>query len=130
MELSQIIQRYWAHLTAQPGCRVTAEQRSAANAILGCRTGQYGTFSLACRDCAGVAEQHLACGHRFCHRCQHHHTGQWIERQQQKLLPVNYFMVTFTLPYELRATAKRRFSRHLSRQLNQLYLLLTPLSLD
>ncbi|MCP5011502.1 MAG: transposase, partial [Aestuariibacter sp.] len=28
------------------------------------------------------------------------------ERQQAKLLPVEYFMVTFTLPYELRALAK------------------------
>ena len=26
-----------------------------------------------------------------------------IDRQQAKLLPVEYFMVTFTLPYELRA---------------------------
>ena len=33
----------------------------------------------------------------------HYDTTQWLNRQQQKLLPVNYFMVTFTLPAELRA---------------------------
>ncbi|TYT73674.1 IS91 family transposase, partial [Desulfobotulus mexicanus] len=42
------------------------------------------------------------CGHRNCPQCQHHEASQWIERQQEKLLPVEYFMVTFTLPYELR----------------------------
>ena len=35
-------------------------------------------------------------------RCQNHDTTLWLERQQEKLLPVDYFMVTFTLPYELR----------------------------
>jgi hypothetical protein len=108
MELTQIIQHYWPRLLAQPACTVSNEQRSAVNALLGCRTGQYGTLELACRNCAGYAEQHLACGHRFCSRCQHHHTRQWIERQQQKLLPVHYFMVTFTLPYELRSLAKQQ----------------------
>ena len=29
----------------------------------------------------------------------------WLERQQAKRLPVEYFMVTFTLPYELRSLA-------------------------
>ena len=43
-----------------------------------------------------------SCGHRSCPRCQNHDTTLWLERQQQKLLPVDYFMVTFTLPYELR----------------------------
>jgi hypothetical protein len=37
----------------------------------------------------------------------HHDTTQWLERQRQKLLPVNYFMVTFTLPAELRAVTAR-----------------------
>jgi hypothetical protein len=37
----------------------------------------------------------------------HHDTTQWLERHQQKLLPVNYFMVTFTLPAELRAVTAR-----------------------
>jgi hypothetical protein len=43
--------------------------------------------------------------HRNCPQCQNHEATQWIERQQAKLLPVAYFMVTFTLPYELRTLA-------------------------
>jgi len=35
-----------------------------------------------------------------------HHEA--LERQQTKLLPVHYFMVTFTFPYELRPLARRQ----------------------
>jgi len=42
-------------------------------------------------------------GNRSCHRCQHHDTVKWLERQTQKLLPVDYFMVTINLPYQLRS---------------------------
>jgi len=40
-----------------------------------------------------------------CSQCQNHETSQWLDRQFAKLLPVEYFMVTFTLPYELRSLA-------------------------
>ncbi|CAG23063.1 hypothetical protein PBPRB1191 [Photobacterium profundum SS9] len=33
-------------------------------------------------------------------------TSDWLEKQQRKLLPIDYFMVTFTLPAELRLLAK------------------------
>ncbi|PCI66125.1 MAG: hypothetical protein COB26_11605 [Piscirickettsiaceae bacterium] len=46
-----------------------------------------------------------SCGHRSCPHCQNHESQQWIERQCQKQLPVNYFMITFTLPAELRPLA-------------------------
>ncbi|MCP3883465.1 MAG: IS91 family transposase, partial [Sulfitobacter sp.] len=31
--------------------------------------------------------------------------SQWLERQRDKLLPVDYFLVTFTLPEQLRSLA-------------------------
>lgn len=106
MTLVEIIERYWPRLLARPGVQITIQQRSAIHALLGCRTEQYGTMELACRQCAGTMERHLACGHRFCNQCQHHNTRQWLARQQQKRLPVRYFLTTFTLPYELRVLAQ------------------------
>ncbi|MBM7074476.1 transposase zinc-binding domain-containing protein [Shewanella sp. 202IG2-18] len=44
----------------------------------------------------------VPCGHRNCSLCQHNTTQDWLNRQQMKLLPVEYYMVTFTLPAELR----------------------------
>jgi hypothetical protein len=38
-------------------------------------------------------------------QCQNHDTSLWLGRQQEKLLPVEYFMATFTLPCELRFLA-------------------------
>ena len=43
-----------------------------------------------------------SCGHRNCPHCQNHESQQWIEKQLDNLLPCTYYLVTFTLPYQLR----------------------------
>ncbi len=43
-----------------------------------------------------------SCGHRSCPHCQNHESWQWIENQLQKRLPAQYFLITFTLPRQLR----------------------------
>ena len=43
------------------------------------------------------------CSHRSCSHCQHHDSQRWIELQQAKLLPVEYILITFTVPAELRS---------------------------
>lgn len=88
------------------GSKISTAQGSALNAVLGCRTAQYGTITLKCPECAQRSMRGISCGHRFCTQCQHHTTTEWLERQAQKLLQVSYFMVTFTLPYELRKLAE------------------------
>ncbi len=35
-------------------------------------------------------------------RCQHEKTAAWLQKQTQRLLPVHYFLVTFTVPEALR----------------------------
>jgi hypothetical protein len=42
-------------------------------------------------------------GHRFCPQCQHAAGATWLERQRAKLLPVDYDLITFTLPATWRA---------------------------
>ncbi len=49
-----------------------------------------------------------SCGHRFCPHCQHHESQQWLERQLKRQVPAEYFLVTFTLPAQLRPLAWRR----------------------
>lgn len=46
-----------------------------------------------------------SCGHRNCPHCQNHENWQWIENQLEKQLPAQYFLITFTLPRELRQLA-------------------------
>jgi hypothetical protein len=111
MDVATITHRYLARFKTTHGASTTAEQWGALNAILGCRTGQYGQVHLSCDDCARKSTCYQSCGHRSCNRCQNHSTTQWLQRQVTKLLPVEYFMVTFTLPRELRALAKANQKR-------------------
>ncbi len=106
MDFAHIARRYLDRFKAHHGTLASAHQWSALNAMLGCRTGQYGQMHLACHACAWQTDCYLSCGHRSCNQCQNHCTTQWLDRQKAKLLPVEYFMVTFTLPFELRVLAK------------------------
>ncbi len=101
MKLASIIERYQHQLLQQNPIRL--EQRNALTAILGCRSEHFGQMQLECENCNYQQTTFHSCGHRSCPSCQHHDTSQWIERQKQKLLPVDYFMVTFTLPREFRS---------------------------
>lgn len=106
MKLAGLFHQYLPAYKARYGHTTTADQWSALNAILGCRTGQYGQVMLSCQGCHQPALRYQSCGHRSCNQCQHHSASQWLERQQRKLLPVDYFMATFTLPRELRPLAQ------------------------
>lgn len=88
------------------GARLQTHQKHAMRAILACRSGALGCLDWRCPECAEHRETMRSCGHRSCPVCQNHSTTQWLERQREKLLPVDYFMVTFTLPAEMRALAQ------------------------
>jgi len=67
-----------------------------------CRTPAMGGQVFRCSDCAN---QHFAwhsCNHRACPKCGHAEAEHWIEKQKTKLLPTHYFLVTFTVPEQLR----------------------------
>ena len=106
MDLATIIEHYRDRFMAQYGHRLTRDQQRALAATLACRTAECGELLLDCPACQTAQTRFRSCGHRSCPRCQHHDASRWLERQRQKLLPVNYFMVTFTLPYELRGLAR------------------------
>lgn len=77
-------------------------QRRAVWAITHCRTAEMGGHLHACGSC-GKREFHFhSCNHRSCPQCGKNATAQWVERQLAKRVGAPYFMVTFTLPEELR----------------------------
>ena len=105
MEMVSIINQYYDTFIARHADTLLAGHLKALNAILRCRTPDSGEVYVKCTGCGQAQWQPLSCGHRSCPKCQNHVASQWIDRQQAKLLPVLYFMVTFTLPYELRSLA-------------------------
>ena len=77
-------------------------QRRAVWAITHCRTAEMGGHLHACGSC-GTREFHFhSCNHRSCPQCGRDATAQWIQRELGKRVGAPYFMVTFTLPEELR----------------------------
>ena len=88
------------------------DMRRAIAAMLRCQTQQQGSSKWQCQQCPHQEVTPLSCGHRFCPQCQQRTASNWLWRQQSKLLPTPYFMVTFTLPYELRSLAAHH-PRHL-----------------
>ncbi len=105
MEMASIINQYYDAFIARHADTLLPGHLKALNAIRRCRTPDSGELYVRCPDCDHAQWQPLSCGHRSCPKCQNHVASQWIDRQQAKLLPVLYFMVTFTLPYELRSLA-------------------------
>jgi hypothetical protein len=77
--------------------------RKAFAAIMRCRTGELGGVHWSCTRCERSHWVGRSCGNRHCPTCGHDKTQQWLERQSQKLLAgVPHFLVTFTVPRELR----------------------------
>lgn len=105
MRLATLIERYEGALQQKYGARLLPEQRRALTAIRRCRTTAAGEVLWHCDNCAHSVLSPRSCGHRSCPQCQNHEASQWLVRQRNKLLPVEYFMVTFTLPAQLRSLA-------------------------
>ena len=78
------------------------EHRKVIDAIVKCRTPECGLVIYECTECG---EQHVSfrsCGNRHCPACQNHKTRQWLEKQMNRQLPGHHFMITFTVPEEMR----------------------------
>ena len=104
MRLSSIIQRFESEfLATYPNA--LPSQLKALSALKQCRTSQSPVMMAQCDSCDKQAFIPHSCGHRNCPHCQHHESQQWLDRQLQKHVPAAYFMLTFTLPKELRPLA-------------------------
>jgi Zn finger protein HypA/HybF involved in hydrogenase expression len=103
MELAAIIKQYQSSFLEKYQASLFPGQIQAIHAIQRCRTPDSGELYIQCTQCEQAHWKPMSCGHRSCPKCQNHEASQWLERQQAKLLPVEYFMATFTLPKGLRS---------------------------
>jgi hypothetical protein len=68
-------------------------------------TAELGGHLDACLECGYSAPSYNSCRNRHCPKCQALAQGKWIEGRIERVLPIHYFHVVFTLPAELRALA-------------------------
>jgi len=100
-----VIRRYSAAFFAGLGARLTPGQRKSLAAMGACRTAAMGTHVQACSHCGAEFVLYNSCGDRHCPQCQGGRRGAWFQKQQQDLLPVEYFHVVFTVPDTLNGLA-------------------------
>ncbi len=103
IRLAQVIDTFEADFLAQYRDRLTSDHHRALAAMKQCRTEASPKMQVQCTECDHRKLVPHSCGHRHCPHCQHHESQQWLERQMQKQVPAEYFLLTFTLPSEFRA---------------------------
>jgi hypothetical protein len=83
---------------------ILPSQKKALQAIAQCRTAALGGQLFRCDRCGEHYSYH-SCGNRHCPKCHGQQTQIWLEAQRERLLPCAYYLLTFTLPAQLRTLA-------------------------
>jgi predicted RNA-binding Zn-ribbon protein involved in translation (DUF1610 family) len=105
--LADIVRHYGPVYEDKYGDRMLPSHRRTLRDIARCRTPVMGGHVYQCADCGATHYQYHSCQNRHCPQCQHQLGEQWLARQRDLLLPVPYFMVTFTLPATLHEVARQ-----------------------
>ena len=101
MSLAEILTAHGPAYRAKFGRLIPDEQRAAVRAIVRCRTAALGGQRYRC-ECGREHFAYHSCNHRACPRCGRDDAAAWLAQQRPRLLPVPYFLVTFTVPEQLR----------------------------
>ena len=100
--IGEIFRQYGPAYRRKYAARMSLDQLQVMHLLQRCRTGELGGAWYRCDACAKDHAIPRSCGNRHCPRCQGHKAKQWLETQLEKLLPCEYFFITFTVPKELR----------------------------
>lgn len=100
--MSDLLCTWWPSYLKKYGAETTKHQRKIMWALRACRTGDLGKVIYKCNDCGDKHILDCSCGNRHCPTCQGDKILKWSQRQEEKLLPGSTFLITFTIPEQLR----------------------------
>ena len=103
LSLVDVLSEHWASYARAHSSHLSAAHYRAVRCALSCRTPDMGGRVYRCKGCSKPHYAYHSCNHRNCPQCGALDQQIWSAKQEAKLLPTPYFMVTFTLPSELRA---------------------------
>jgi len=106
VEVAEIFHRHGPAYRVRYGGRMLPSHRKAMRDIERCRTPELGGHVYSCATCEETIYQYHSCRDRHCPKCQNGKAQQWLEQRQADLPAARYFMLTFTLPGELRSVAR------------------------
>ena len=111
LEVADILRLHGPEYRARFGTRMLPSHLRAMQDIEICRTESLGGQVYVCKQCQAQRYSYHSCKNRHCPKCQNEQANDWLAAQQSLLLPVTHFLVTFTLPAELRAARAQQIKR-------------------
>jgi len=102
VEIADIFNQYFYKYKEKFWNKIPKTHLKTAKDIMTCRTWVKGGEAYYCDNCKSFHFAYHSCKNRHCPKCGSKDSEKWVEKQKEKLLPVKYFMVTFTVPQELR----------------------------
>jgi hypothetical protein len=103
IEVADILRQHGASYRASH--TLLPSQERALRDIENCRTEFFGGHVAQCDHCGLLRYAYHSCRNRHCPKCHGEQVDLWLERQHSLLVPVPHFLLTFTLPAELRSLA-------------------------
>jgi hypothetical protein len=100
--IAEIFREYGDAYIERFGHSMPYEHFKAIQRIRRCRTIASGVNVYKCKDCKELHLLFRGCGSRNCPNCQQHKGNEWLQKRLEDRLPGHHFMVTFTVPAELR----------------------------
>jgi hypothetical protein len=111
LELADIVRAAGEVYQRLHGATLLPSHRRALRDIVACRTVALGGHVQACDHCGTRQYSYHSCRNRHCPKCHGEQLQRWLDRQRARLLPCGYFLLTFTLPADLRALARAHQKR-------------------
>jgi len=94
--LQNILRAYFPGYSSKHG--LPLKHLKAADALMSCRTEEQGHSLYVCPEDNTPLQINHSCRHRSCPACAARKQAQWLNQQQQKLLPCGHSHMVFTLP--------------------------------
>jgi hypothetical protein len=106
VEVAEIFRLHGPDYRAKFAARMLPSHLRAMQDIEACRTESLGGQLYFCNQCQARRYSYHSCKNRHCPKCQNEQANKWLKEQRELLLPTHHFLVTFTLPDELRSVAR------------------------
>lgn len=100
--LADIFHQHGAEYLQRYSAVMPPHQKKAIRDILSCRTPHLGGHTWFCENCQEFHYNYHSCKNRSCPQCQNEQAEDWLNHQSDNLLPVEYFLATFTIPEHLK----------------------------
>jgi hypothetical protein len=106
--IQDIFKKHGAGYLQKYGSKMPSIHKKTLLAMMQCRTQNLGGETYFCNKCQQYHYSYHSCGNRHCVICGNNDAGEWISKNKKMMLPVTYFLATFTMPEELRKLCRSK----------------------